>query len=293
MFDLSGRVALVSGAASGMGKATAVAVAEAGADVVLADINEDGVQATAGEIESLNRRALPLVCDISEPEQICSLFARVDDEFGRIDFLANIAGETVRQETRRDFSGRSRVDMAQFGLRTFLLLPASGAPYVGRRERKYRQPRFAGERHSARPRSHRVQHGDGSCGPNDARVEHRMERTRRARQFDPARPGSQPRSASQDRHRSAHQRSFSRWDTRRPIRRAGRHQRARCVSGFRCLVLGHRRADSDGRWQPGDECRRLRRKRSVRTVAAQNTRTVQGKAQVPDFASADASCLRG
>ena len=98
MFDLTGRVALVSGAASGLGKATALAVAEAGADVVLADINEDGLRVVAGEIESLDRRALPQVCDISEPEQICSMFARVDDEFGRIDFVANIAGEAVSKK---------------------------------------------------------------------------------------------------------------------------------------------------------------------------------------------------
>lgn len=98
MFDLAGRVALVSGAASGLGKATALAVAEAGADVVLADIDEDGMRTVAGEIESLDRRALPQVCDISEPEQICSMFERIDDEFGRIDFVANIAGEAVRKK---------------------------------------------------------------------------------------------------------------------------------------------------------------------------------------------------
>ncbi len=98
MFDLTGRVALVSGAASGLGKATALAVAEAGADVVLADIDEDGMRVVAGEIESSHRRALPQVCDISEPEQICSMFERIDNEFGRIDFVANIAGEAVRKK---------------------------------------------------------------------------------------------------------------------------------------------------------------------------------------------------
>ena len=98
MFDLAGRVALVSGAASGLGKATALAVAEAGADVVLADIDEDGMRTVAGEIESLHQRALPQVCDISEPAQICSMFERIDDEFGRIDFVANIAGEAVRKK---------------------------------------------------------------------------------------------------------------------------------------------------------------------------------------------------
>jgi len=98
MFDLSGRVALVSGAASGMGKATSLAVAEAGADVVLADINLEGAQATAREIEALGRKALPVVCDISQPDQIRAMFGLLDDEFGRIDFLANIAGEAVRKK---------------------------------------------------------------------------------------------------------------------------------------------------------------------------------------------------
>jgi NAD(P)-dependent dehydrogenase (short-subunit alcohol dehydrogenase family) len=97
-FDLSGRVALVSGAASGMGKAASIALAEAGADVVLADIDEAGAQATADEIASLGRKGVPVRCDISQPEEIRTMFARVDDEFGRIDFVANIAGEAIRKK---------------------------------------------------------------------------------------------------------------------------------------------------------------------------------------------------
>ena len=98
MFDLSGRVALVSGAASGMGKAAALALAEAGADVVLADLNEAGAQSTCTQIEALGRRGLPVRCDVAEPDEIRAVFARVDEEFGRIDFLANIAGEGVRKK---------------------------------------------------------------------------------------------------------------------------------------------------------------------------------------------------
>ena len=52
MFDLSGRVAVVSGAASGMGRAMSLALAEAGADLMLADINLEGAEKTAGEIEA-------------------------------------------------------------------------------------------------------------------------------------------------------------------------------------------------------------------------------------------------
>jgi NAD(P)-dependent dehydrogenase (short-subunit alcohol dehydrogenase family) len=96
LFDLTDRVAVVSGAAQGMGRAMAIALAEAGADLVLADINGAGVQTTAEHIARLGRRALPLTCNVAEPAQIHGLFARLDQEFGRIDFLGNVAGEAIR-----------------------------------------------------------------------------------------------------------------------------------------------------------------------------------------------------
>jgi NAD(P)-dependent dehydrogenase (short-subunit alcohol dehydrogenase family) len=93
IFDLKGRVALVSGAASGMGRAMSLALAEAGADVMLADRNRDGVQKTAEDIAGMGQRAAPVTCDVSDPEQIRALFARLDREFGQIDFLGNVAGD--------------------------------------------------------------------------------------------------------------------------------------------------------------------------------------------------------
>ena len=96
LFDLSGRVALVSGAASGMGRQMALALAEVGADLVLADINQAGMETTAHEISQLGRRAVPVRCDISQPDQIRTMFATVDREYGRIDVLGNVAGEGVR-----------------------------------------------------------------------------------------------------------------------------------------------------------------------------------------------------
>ena len=92
-FDLTGRVALISGAASGLGRASALALAEHGADLVLADIDAIGMQKTADDIEAMGRRAIPVVCNVSEPSAIRDLFTRLDREFGRIDFLGNIAGE--------------------------------------------------------------------------------------------------------------------------------------------------------------------------------------------------------
>jgi len=101
MFDLTGRVAAVSGAASGMGKAMSLALAEAGADLMLLDISEAGMHATTDEIQSLGRQAIGVKCDISDPEQIRAAFARLDETYGRIDFLGNIAGEGVRCKPER------------------------------------------------------------------------------------------------------------------------------------------------------------------------------------------------
>ncbi len=92
LFDLNGRVALVSGAAQGMGRAMAIGFAEAGADLMICDLNKEGLQATATQIEGLGRRVVPVSCDITNIEQIRAMFAQLDREFGKIDILANVAG---------------------------------------------------------------------------------------------------------------------------------------------------------------------------------------------------------
>jgi NAD(P)-dependent dehydrogenase (short-subunit alcohol dehydrogenase family) len=98
MFDLTGRVALVSGAASGLGRAMSLALARQGADLMLADINTAGMQDTASRIAQIARRAEPVTCDVSDPEKIAALFARLDSEFGRIDVLGNVAGEGIMEK---------------------------------------------------------------------------------------------------------------------------------------------------------------------------------------------------
>jgi gluconate 5-dehydrogenase len=95
LFDLTGRVALVSGAAQNMGRASAIALAEVGTDLLIADLNEAGVNDTAEHIRKLGRRAVPLVCDVSDEAQIRAMFKRLDQEFGQIDVLANIPGLNV------------------------------------------------------------------------------------------------------------------------------------------------------------------------------------------------------
>src|SRR5262245_26157793 len=91
-FDLRGRVGLVSGAAQGLGRAMARALAAAGMDLLVVDRNTEGVRKTAEELTRLGRRITPATCDVSDPGQIRALFAQVDREWGRIDFLGNVAG---------------------------------------------------------------------------------------------------------------------------------------------------------------------------------------------------------
>ena len=93
LFDLTDRVALVTGTAQGMGRAMAIALAEAGAHVMLLDRNTEGNEATAHAISKLGRRALPMTCDISNLKHIDRVYAKLDKEFGRIDILGNVAGE--------------------------------------------------------------------------------------------------------------------------------------------------------------------------------------------------------
>ena len=93
LFDLSGRVALVSGAAQGLGRAMATALAEAGADVFLVDRNGVGAEETANTVTKLGRRAVAKACDVSEPAQIRAMFAELDRTLGKIDFLGNVAGD--------------------------------------------------------------------------------------------------------------------------------------------------------------------------------------------------------
>ena len=95
LFDLAGKVALVTGAAQGLGRAMSLALAEAGGDLLLVDRNETGARETAADIGKLGRRAVVAKCDVADPVQIRELFRLVDAEFGQLDFLGNVAGEGI------------------------------------------------------------------------------------------------------------------------------------------------------------------------------------------------------
>lgn len=90
--DFTGKVALVTGAAAGMGLATAQAFAEAGAAVVLADFKEDAVKAAAEKLIAAGHRALAVRCDVSDDAQVEEMVGRTIAEFGRLDAAFNNAG---------------------------------------------------------------------------------------------------------------------------------------------------------------------------------------------------------
>ena len=90
--DLAGRVAIVTGGAAGIGRGIATQLARCGADVVIADVDGDGAQRTANEVEAMERRSLALACDVMDTEQVRSTIARTEAYFGRLDILVNNAG---------------------------------------------------------------------------------------------------------------------------------------------------------------------------------------------------------
>ena len=94
--DYTGKVALVTGAYSGMGLATAQAFAVAGAAVVLADIREDAVVAAARELVGRGHNALAIRCDVSDDADVAALVDRTVATFGRLDAAFNNAGVMAR-----------------------------------------------------------------------------------------------------------------------------------------------------------------------------------------------------
>ena len=89
LFDLTGRIAVVTGAASGLAQAIAIGFAKYGADIVAADINDAGLETTAKQITELGRKVITVHCDVSKPEDVNNLFETVDKTFGKVDILLN------------------------------------------------------------------------------------------------------------------------------------------------------------------------------------------------------------
>ena len=94
-FLITDRVAVVTGAGRGIGAATAVALAQAGADVVISARTEDQLHKVAHEIEAAGRRALVVPADLSDLDAAAGLAAAAKDAFGRLDIVVNNVGGTM------------------------------------------------------------------------------------------------------------------------------------------------------------------------------------------------------
>lgn len=114
-FDLNGQIALVTGAARGLGRATALAIAHAGADVALGLRDPAADNGVTEEVRQLGRRALPLAMDVRDLDQINAAVAATVAEFGRLDILVNNAGlapaNPAERVTEADFDLTLQVNL--------------------------------------------------------------------------------------------------------------------------------------------------------------------------------------
>jgi len=96
LFDLTGKVAVVTGGSGGAGKATSIGLALYGADVVVTARTLSTLEETAAEVEKQGRKALPISCDVADPESVDQMVKRTMEEFGKIDILVTTAGIALR-----------------------------------------------------------------------------------------------------------------------------------------------------------------------------------------------------
>ncbi len=97
LFDLNGQVALITGASRGLGKEMAIALAEAGADLVVGSRHKDDIEKAAEEISETNiARVRAIELDVTDRESVESFVGAAVDEFGKIDILVNNAGTNIR-----------------------------------------------------------------------------------------------------------------------------------------------------------------------------------------------------
>lgn len=102
MSRLASMVAIVTGSAAGIGRASAIRLAKDGASVVVADLNPVGSDETVAMIESAGGTAISVPTDIGEPDQILALIDRTVERFGTLDILHNNAADTSSQGVGRD-----------------------------------------------------------------------------------------------------------------------------------------------------------------------------------------------
>jgi NAD(P)-dependent dehydrogenase (short-subunit alcohol dehydrogenase family) len=136
LFDLTGRVALVTGGASGLGRAISWGLACHGAHLVVADLDAGSAEHLARQVQGLGCRATAIGVDVSNEAQVEAMVEQVIDEHGRIDIAVNNAGNNCRKPTL-DMSATEFDRVVDVHLRgTFLCARAAGRRMVAQREGK-------------------------------------------------------------------------------------------------------------------------------------------------------------
>jgi 2-deoxy-D-gluconate 3-dehydrogenase len=136
LFKLDGKVALVTGAARGLGQGMAFALAEAGADIL--GLDRSGSEETRGMVNALGRRYSQVVCDLGSASvvELNQTIARLITEFGRLDILVNNAG-IIRRAPALEFSESDWDDVLQINLKAaFFLSQAAGRVMVPQKSGK-------------------------------------------------------------------------------------------------------------------------------------------------------------
>lgn len=118
MTNLDGKVAVVTGASSGIGEATAEALAAAGASVVIAARREERLQGLRQRIEKAGARAMVIQCDVTDEQQAHELIRTANEEFGHVDILVNNAGVMLLSKVEKGLSDewRQMFDVNVLGL---------------------------------------------------------------------------------------------------------------------------------------------------------------------------------
>ena len=119
--NLDGKVAFVTGAASGIGRATALAFAREGAHVVVADIDQQGSQDTVRMIEVLGGQALPVSCDVTSGADVQAALTKTVERFGRLDYAFNNAGAEQQPKPTADITEEEWDRIITINLRSVFL----------------------------------------------------------------------------------------------------------------------------------------------------------------------------
>ena len=135
IFDLSGKVALVTGGGSGLGRVFCQVLAEFGADVACADINREWAEETVALMEKFGHRTLAIVADVSKPEEVQSMIAATVAELGSLDILVNNAGISAKPARVHEVEIEDWDKVIAINLRGVFLCTRAALPVMIRQQR--------------------------------------------------------------------------------------------------------------------------------------------------------------